>query len=224
MPALPPVPKVLRVDLIQTNQSNTRIRDRFFLQYTGSGPSVADLNTLATTIANAWSATLASETSNLASLTGVEITDLNSATGAQTERLFAFAGSVAGAFSPAGVAAVVKFKISRRYRGGHPRFYFGNLNNADLATSTTLSSSFQSSLATSFAAFIGDCVTTPPTSLGTLTHVNVSYFSGFHNITLASGRQRSVPTLRGTPLVDAVVAYSVNPQVGSQRRRNQQSA
>jgi hypothetical protein len=126
MPALPPVNKALRVDLLINNQSNSRIRDRIFLAFTGAGPSVVDLTTLANTIATAWANNIAGLQSNLSSLLGVTVTDLTSATGAQAVTAQNKPGTVAGAFSGAAVAAVVKFKIARRYRGGHPRFYLVN--------------------------------------------------------------------------------------------------
>lgn len=90
----------------------------------------------------------------------------------------------------------------------------------DVTTGGIWSAGFQSSLASNFAAFIAACVLAPPASMGTVTHVNVSYFDGFTNKTFPSGRVKPVPTLRATPLVDTVLAYTANPKVASQRRRN----
>jgi hypothetical protein len=65
--------------------------------------------------------------------------------------------------------------------------------------------------------------TNAPTALTPAFQVNVSYFSGFTNVTFPSGRIRPVPKLRSVPLVDTVTSWSTNPNVASQRRRNLQS-
>jgi hypothetical protein len=218
------VPKVIRVDLFQSLGPNVRIRDRIFFQYAGAGATVSDEAILAATIANAWATNLSPLVNVNHSLFAVQITDLTSLTGAQSLTTVSKAGTNAGSSVPLGAAAIVKFRIARRYRGGHPRFYLVGVAATSLQTQSTWTTAFQSSLATGFGAFITASEATPPVSIGALTHVNVSYFFGFTNKTFPSMRIHPVPTLRGTPLVDPVVSYSANPIVGSQRRRNQQSA
>lgn len=223
MPPLNPVSKVLRIDFFFTIGNNTRVRDRIFFSYTGIGPTVADLTTLKGTIQSAWSANLASLQNTLASLTQIQITDLTSATAAQVVLTSSVPGTAAGAINSAGVAAVIKFKVSRRYRGGHPRFYFPGTNNSQLANASIWSAGFLSSLSSAWLAFIAACEVAPPANIGILVHVNVSYFQGFTNLVIAGRRARSVPTQRPVPITDGVVSYSVNPNTASQRRRNLQS-
>lgn len=224
MPALPNVSKVIRADFFLTVGANARVRNRIFFSFAGAGPAVADLNTLAATISSAWNTNLAPQTNTGVTLTGVTLTDLTSASGAQTVTSQSRVGSLAGTALSAGVAMIVKFKIARRYRGGHPRFYLPGRVAADLSSSTQWASASTASLATAFAAFIAGCVLSPPTNIGVMTHVNVSYFNGFTNKTFPSGRTKAIPNMRSTPVTDPVTSYSVNGFIGSQRRRNQQSA
>jgi hypothetical protein len=224
MPALPNVTKVLRCDFFSTVGPDTRVRDRIFFSFSGAGPNVADLNTLATTIDSAWAANIISLQPSTATLTSIQLTDLTSATGAQTVKSVSRVGNRAVTALPSATSIIIKFKIARRYRGGHPRFYLYGGGAQDTLNPSTWLSAFTGPVATQWAAFIAACELTPPTNLGVLVHVNVSYFSGFTNKTFPSGRIRPVPTVRGTPVVDSVVSYSVNPIIGSQRRRNLQSA
>lgn len=224
MPALPNVSKVIRVDFFLTVGANARVRDRIFFSFAGAGPAVTDLNTLAATISSSWLTNLVPQTNTGVTLTGITLTDLTSASGAQTVTSQSRVGTLAGTALSAGVAMIVKFKVARRYRGGHPRFYLPGRVTADLASSTQWASGSTTSLATAFAAFITACEASPPTNIGVMTHVNVSYFNGFTNKTFPSGRTKAVPTVRVTPVTDPVTAYSVNGFIGSQRRRNQQSA
>lgn len=223
MPALPSVSKVVRVDLFQTIGGNTRVRDRIFFSYTAAGPSAADLTTFLTTVANSWGTNLSALQCTNCSLTSLEATDLTSATAAQQVFSTSKVGTASGQVAVTGAAAIIKFKIARRYRGGHPRFYFAGFQASQVVTPPALQSAFTTLLASDWGAFINGCIATPPASMGTVAHVNVSYFSGFSNKLFPSGREHPVPTLRGTPTVDTVISYSVNPNVGSQRRRNQQS-
>ena len=223
MPALPPVVKTLRVDLLMSVFADLLARDRLFFQYTGANPSVADLAGLATTIGNSWNTNIAPLCSSFVVLTGVQVTDLNSSSGAQALQPRSNAGTRAGSAMSPGIAACVRFKIARRYRGGHPRMYLPAGMSADVDVPGTWKSTFVSAVAGGFLSFIQADILAPPASLGTLTHVNVSYFQGFTNKTFPSGRIHPVPTLRFAAVIDPVLAYLCNPKVASQRRRNLQS-
>lgn len=223
MPALHPANKVIRVDLFASVGPNSRVRDRFFLLYTGTGPTAADLTTLGNTIATAWGANMSPQQHAAYVLQNIELTDLTSSVTPQVIVPTTHGGTRGGTSNPAATAAVIKFKISRRYRGGHPRMYLYAGVAADLNTTTQWLSSFATGLATAFTNFMAAVVSAPPTSMGTLTHVNVNYFKGFSVVTFPSGRAHNVPTQLAVPTTDAVTGYSVNPNIASQRRRNQQS-
>jgi hypothetical protein len=222
MSALPPVSKVIRADFLQTVGANTSVLNRIFFQYSGT-LSLADLTTLLTTFSNAWGTNISPNQNTGATLTAVRGTDLSSSTAPQTIISTSKVGTAAGSGMPDGTAAVIKFKINRRYRGGHPRFYETALVVTNVQNGTQIVPASATAFANSFAAFIAACVLAPPAAVGTLTHVNVHYFSGFTNKTFPSGRTRAVPNLLATPTVDSILSYSTNAHVGSQRRRNQQS-
>lgn len=224
MPALPAVPKVIRVDMLQAIGNDPRGKDRFYLQYTGAGGVIADLTTLGNTISASWNTNLAPLYTSFSSLSSLLLTDLTSASSPQVTNGTAHAGTRAGTQLSNAVCAIVRCKIARRYRGGHPRHYLAAGVSGDLAQSNAWTVAFQSALTTGWTNFISGAIAAPPASLTGLAEVNVSYFSGFTNKVFPSGRTRPVPTLRVSPVVDSVVSYSVNPIIGSQRRRNLQSA
>lgn len=223
MPPLPNVAKVIRFDLRMTKGSDTQVRDRFFMQYSGPGPTSADLLTLLATFDTAWGTNIQPLQDAATILTAVTATDLTSPSTPQVVRQETRTGTRTGPGLPAAVSPVLRFKINRRYRGSHPRLYLPSGVGTDTSTSQQWTTTFTAALVTGWTALISALQTSPPTNIGTLSQVSVSYFLGFTNKTFPSGRVRPVPTPRGTPLVDQVVGTTVNPNFGSQRRRNLQS-
>ena len=90
---------------------------------------------------------------------------------------------------------------------------------ADLENPSHYTSGFVTLIEDTTAAFIGAIQTTGLVSSNDLTHVNLSYYKGFTNITNSSGRERAVPTYRATALHDLVSGYATKVILGSQRRR-----
>lgn len=224
MPALPSPGKVVRLDIFLIVGANTRVRNRIFFTYAGAGPTIADMTTWLNTVSAAWNTNMVPQTNTGVVLWLLAGTDLSSASGTQVANAVTRTGTLAGVALPASSALVIKFKINRRYRGGHPRFYLPGRVSADLASTVAWVAGTGSAVATAFQAFITACVAGPPASFGAMSHANVSYFTGFVNKTFPSGRTRAVPSARVTPTVDAIQSYSANLQMGSQRRRSQQSA
>lgn len=222
MPALPNVPKVLRLSFAGQASNGEVVANRVFLQYTGA-LSTTDLATVVATADAAWVTDIAPVVSNDFTLNTWVATDLTSNTSAQVVLGVSHVGSSAAAPMAAGVAAVIRFKIARRYRGGHPRMYLGPLPSGILSDASTIIAANQTALKNAVANFIAAAVTAPPAAVGVLTHVNVHFFSGFTPRVMPSGRYRNVPNALATPSVDVVTAYTCNPHVGSQRRRNRQS-
>lgn len=222
MPALPAVPKTLRVDLRQQAAEDLDILNRIFIQYTGTAPTVGDLNTFCSTIETSWGAHVKAMQSGNFMLAEVHVEDLSSSTAAAADLAASVTGTRSGAAITAGVAAVIRNRIARRYRGGHSRTYLACGTGGDLNDLQSWTGAFMTALETAWGDFILDIISAPWSGGGTLTQVNVSYYSGFHNVVGPSGRSRPVPTLRGTPVTDTIVSYTINPHVGSQRRRNQQ--
>lgn len=223
MPALPAVPSVLRIALIGLFGEDTNIVNRWFTHYTGTAPTSSQLNTLAAAVLTAWAANMASVIQAGYATESVSIEDLSSATSAVGSAVGSHAGTDTGVTTFAGGAFIIQHKISRRYRGGHPRTYLAGCSPGHLSDDQTWAPSYAAAVITAWDSFM-NAIASAVWSGATLdTNVNVSYYEGFHNFTYPSGRIRPIPTLRGTPLVDAYAINAANPRPGSQRRRNKQS-
>jgi hypothetical protein len=225
LPALPNAVKVLKIVLryVQMNADNDVI-NRFFMQYSGTAPIASELDTLANAIITAWTTDLAPMHSIDLELISAAIEDLTSPTSAVGSSNTTGTGSRTGAVVGAAVSAVMQEHINRRYRGGHPRAYLPAGVSADLQTMGTWTSAFQGNLTTAWSSFINDIGTAVWSGGGTLLPVNVSYYSGFVNHLFPSGRERAIPTVRSSPIIDVITSFTTNPRLGSQRRRNLQSS
>lgn len=221
MPPLPHVSGVIRVSLVGLYGSTGEAVTRFFIQYSGTAPTQAQINTFAAAVGTAWSTNLKSLSGGNYELLHVEAADLSSATSPIGLATVNIGGTRTGSPLAAATSLVAAYQIARRYRGGHPRGYWPFGVSADLTTSQQWADTFVSSCNTNLAAFFTAVIAAGWTGAGTLTHVNVSYFSGFHVVTNpVTGRARNVPTLRSSPLVDAVTNVVGRSAPGSQRRRN----
>jgi hypothetical protein len=222
MPPLPPVAKVIKFTFLSQQGSNSRIFNHLFFAYSGT-LSLADLITLVTTARTAWQTnitTIQITSVALLQVTGTDLSTPSSPTNTQTSTTV---GTNGGAHLPDGTSMVIQLKINRRYRGGHPRLYLFGLSQAGLSTDNTWTPSYLASFVNGIQAVITAIQTAPPAAVGTMTPVNVSYFSGFTVSAPAGKRAHNVPVLRGTPFQDAVIATAGNNKVASQRRRNLQS-
>ncbi len=222
MPALPAVSKVVRLDFHQLDFNNANILTRMFIQYAGV-LSQADAQTWVNTIQTKFVADMLPQLTNDLTLVNTVLTDLTSATAAQAISTTASGVGSGGSNSPPDICFIVKLKIARRYRGGHPRHYFAQPIFSNFSSVFQWTAAYQTAFITAYNSLVSDILTNVPAAAAPATEVNVSYFSGFHNVTFPSGRIRPVPTVRVTPLVDTVLSHSANPKPGSQRRRNLQS-
>jgi len=220
MPALPAVSKVVRVALSGTISAPAVWLTRFYIQYTGTAPVVSDLDAFLTALDTAYNTNVKPLADVDTTLTLLSAIDLSSATSAVSVKAVSRVGTRAGAVLPSQIAAVQSYVIARRYRGGHPRGYWRIGTQADMSNTTVWSPTAVTAFDTGLDAFFTAAFAAGWTGAGTLSHVNVSYYSGFTVITNPiTGRARNVPTLRGTPLVDPVTATTVRPSIGTQRRR-----
>lgn len=220
MPALPPVPNVIKADFFYTIGSDLRALNRLFIGYTGGIPSSADVATLAGDLYTIWAAEIAHYMCDVNVFTGCEVTDLSSALGHQATHAANTNGSLTSTPLPANVAGLGSMKIGRRYRGGKPRTYLPVGDQAQVLTPQTWQSTFVSNMQASLNATITDIAATAAGTTSLTNLVNVSYYSGFTVVTNPStGRARNVPKLRTTPLVDPVLSWTFEVTQASQRRR-----
>jgi hypothetical protein len=205
----------------QSVGSDSDVLNRLFFTYTGGPPAQSDCLAFATDAATAWNSDIAPKLSTNVTLTSVTVTDLNSSSGQTAVALVSHAGTAGAASVPAGSCMVIHGHISRRYRGGHQRWYQSGLPNTDLSTAQQWSTTSTNAYSTAFTSFIAAIAgSTSGTTTG-LAAAQVSYYSGSTQVLYPSGRYHTVPTKRSSGLTDAITGWTVNQNVASQRRRNQ---
>jgi hypothetical protein len=217
-PPLPDTP-CIRVKLDYNLGEGGESGSRLFFKYSGGPPTATDLNTLAGDIATAWTAHLAPLISTQYALKEVDILDINSDSGASGVWTGSNGGSRSG--NPPGwqMPFNIEYLIARRYRGGKPRMYLPAGVIADQVDPSHWDSTLTTAVGTGFAAFIAAIVGTALSSLTVGAHVNLSYYSGFHNVTNSSGRTRAAPTYRALAKSDVITGYLPHALISSQRRR-----
>lgn len=222
MPALPDVPNVIRADFLFATSATTKAGMRTFYSYSGSAPSDATLDTIATSIEAAFASDLNSMLSNNYDLTEITLTDLTSPSSGRGTWSGSLNGGRAGAPPTIDTAVNLAFEIARRYRGGKPKIFLPFGITSDLnPDQVSWSNAFLGDVNGGWSSF--DTAVLAITASGTTIsqHVSISYYSGFTAAqNPVTGRWRNIPKLRaGGPLVDTVVNHSANRLVSQQRRR-----
>lgn len=224
MPALPNVPLTIAIEIIGNDGGDNDIQNRLYFTYSGSADSTT-LNTLLGVVASAWSANIAPLVSNTYKLTGINITDLNSKTGAKVGETVSIAGTQAFPPVTSGAAFVVSGHEALRYRGGHRRIYLAGVPANDLQDPNTWKSTFQAAAAAAWQAFVSAIISAAPAILGALKDVIVHRYgaSAAAPVSMPGYRVTKLSVPLTTPITMPITSYSGNPQVGSQRRRNLQA-
>jgi len=218
-PVPPPASPCMRVRLIYTQTDGFEGGNRFYLSYAGSSPTGANCTAIAAAIEAAWVSDLAGQVNEEWALTEVDVLDIATETGLSGQWTGSEAGIRGGTSLPAQCATNIEFGISRRYRGGKPRMFLPPPVSADQLSAGQFNSSFITQMNTNIGEFFSAVQAIDVGAVGALTHVNLSYYKGFTNVTNSSGRERAVPTYRDDALLDTVVGYSTKGMIGSQRRR-----
>jgi hypothetical protein len=214
-----PASPCVRVRLTYGESGALEAGNRFYLSYAGSAPTGANCTTLAGDIEAAWVTNIAPLINEGITLSEVDVLDIATDSGLSGQWVGSEAGSRSGSGLPYQCATNVEFGIARRYRGGKPRIFLPPPVLADSQTPATWTSSFVTAVNTGVAAWFAAIEALSIGAMGTLKHVNLSYYKGFTNITNSSGRERAIPTYRDLALVDPVTGYSAKVEIGSQRRR-----
>jgi hypothetical protein len=214
-----PASPCVRVRLVYNEGAVGEGGNRFYLSYSGSAPSGANCSSLATSIAGFWVTDLAPVVNPAFTLNEVDVLDITTNSGLSGQWTGSDAGARIGTPLPVQCSTNVEFGIARRYRGGKPRMYLPPANDADKANEASWTAGFITAVNSGVLAFFTAIHGLSVGSMGTLQHVNLSYYKGFTNVTNSSGRERAVPTYRPTALLDQVVGYSGKTIIGSQKRR-----
>ena len=221
MPALPPVPNVLKVVLEYQLGADLTAINRLYWEYTGTPPTNGVCVTIATDISNAWNTDLASLLNSLNSLESVTVADLSSPSSGEGAYATARDGTRSGDPLGGQTCLLENLAIQRKYRGGKPRSYWPFGSTGDVLNSQQWETAFVTGSATNLASFatavsaisVSGCALSPG-------QVNVSYYEGFTPVlNPVTGRTRDVPKVRATPLIDVIASRSVNAYLGTQRRR-----
>jgi len=215
---LPDVPCV-RVRTIFNEGAPGEGGNRFYIWYAGSAPTGANCTTLAGDVAAAWGTNIAPLVNEDYALEEVDVLDIATDTGLSGQWEGTTGGSRAGTQVPQPCATNVEFGIARRYRGGKPRMFLPPPVTSDLADQTSWNTAFIDAVNAGVLAFFEEIEALSIGAMGALTHVNLSYYQGFHNITNSSGRERAVPTYRAVALHNTITSYICKGTIGSQRRR-----
>lgn len=220
MPTLPAAGNVVAIKL-QHNLNGKIVSSNFFHSYTGGHPSISDCNAIASAVNTNWSTNIKAYLASAYKLAQVEVFDLSSNTAASGIYLSNTSGGLSGQQNPASVSTLLHHQIARRYRGGKPRTYMPYGITTHVGSGNQWLSTYVTSFQTAVQAFIAAnaTITSGTTVLGG--HVNVSYYSGYTWVPVGtSGRTKQTPTVRSTPLVEAIMTTTVSPNFGSQRKRN----
>lgn len=218
------MPKCIQFKLFFNDHGNTNVQCMFYVRYTGTLAST-DLQTLCNNLFSQWATHMGPQISQSCSLLGVTGNDLSSVTGAKSASTgVAQPGTNINGFNPNGAAFVIGHETARKYRGGHSRTYIPGTPNGSLSDGNTWSNAFQAATLTAWNAFVTAFIQTAvPAAVGALTQVVAHRYGASATAPVSGGVSalKSVPL--ANPFTDDVTASVANPQVGSQRRRNQQA-
>jgi len=207
MPALPPVPQVVKLK-VEGTYHDAHWLNIYYDHYTGGPPSAGDLASFLLHLAGNMVTAYAAEMSADNEITLLTAEDLTSSTGASASRVVSVFGVRAGDFMPASVAMVASMEIGRRYRGGHPRKYLPWGTAGTMASGSTIDwdSSFLADCQIKFGTVNSEQLAGGPWGSTTFDeNVNVSY--------VTAGARRV------TPQVDIITEGVCRSRICSQRRR-----
>lgn len=121
-------------------------------------------------------------------------------------------GGIAGSYLPANIAMVLSWRISVRYRGGHPRSYHAGWADTWTASATQWNATDLAAYQTEASAF--------------LTAINAIVTAPFSSVTLGvlrqfahGGSETKPPTFLDPPVFQAFSSVIVKPGIATQRRR-----
>lgn len=220
MPALPDAGNVVRLDFKHSEGVDLALGNRTFWKFSGSGPSISNMNDLAGFAEGFWSSYLKPLAPNEVNLIEIVATDLTSPMASRGQWNGSVAGTRGSGSLPINDVVLLNFEVLRRYRGGKPRIYAPWGTSADLATDATWNTTMIGDVNAGWTSFRGGFIGQGFGSCAITEQVNVSYYEGFDSVqNPVTKRWRNIPTPRTTPQIDVIPAFSCNPFVGSQRRR-----
>lgn len=223
MPPLPPVSFALHFRLLYVDFGNTNVQNNLYFTYSQT-MSNTDLTTLCNSMVTRWTNHIGPQVSQNLTLFGVVANDLTTSTAAQgASTVPSIGGALAGPELSNAAAFVISNETARRYRGGHSRVYLPGQMQSHLADGNTWTTAFQTAMLQAWNAFISEFITTAvPAAVGTLRQIVVHRYGRTSTSPVSTVDDDSPSVPLTNPYFDLVTASAANPNVGSQRRRNQQ--
>lgn len=204
MVALPPVPGTAKIVIKQSLAGVNVFNVMHAFTSSGQPATANDLTNLATAIRASWVANVIPLQVAQLALTDVTCTDLSSDTGPEATITGNTPGTAAATALPANVAICWSWKISRRYRGGHPRTYIGGIPSSVLSNANTIIPSVQTQHIAAGTA-LRQAVNGAQTATG--------------NWGLCVVHYRRAKVILPVPLTSVVNGVGVDTRLDSQRRR-----
>lgn len=217
MPALPSPGAVIKLNVNWAIEGDALGETVHFWSYGGGAPSAGALSTFANTAVANGLTQFQALCNDQVGMIGATARDLSSAMGNEASAGTPWVGTRGTALTPPAAAVVVAHSISRHYRGGHPRTYLPLGVSGDINVSGRWATALTTAVQTAWGAWVASLIGVS----GVTNIVNVSYYGPPNRtITSSTGRVRTVSTVRGTPIVDAITGHVTRSNIGSQRRRN----
>jgi len=145
--------------------------------------------------------------------------DIGSLSGFESIVLPGSIGTATGGELPISCCVLVNYTIPIRYRGGKPRSYVPGGTDSQTTNGRQWVSTFPALFLTAWKTVI-NAVVANSVALTGVTHASVQYFKGAEP---ESNPGTWKPANQPKPLVPPqsypVIAYAVNPTIGTQRRR-----
>lgn len=224
MPELPSPGEVLKVNLHWGIEGDSKAQTVHYFRYSGAA-GAGDVESFAAALLSDGESSFQSLCGNYTGMVSAMVTDLESTSGVQVTGGTPWMGTRGTSLVPPGAATVVSHSIARRYRGGKPRSYLPLGISTDIATTGLWSTAFAETADGAWGGWIASLTTTYG-ALSVNALVNVSYYSGYEWVnrgTSGAPKWVRVPTVRATPVVDAITGHTVNRVIGTQKRRNREA-
>lgn len=224
MPELPSPGLVLKCNVHWGVEGDVKAQTIHYFRYSGAA-GAGDVSTFAAALVSQGESAFAAMCSNYTGMLSAMVTDLESTTGVQVEAGTPWVGTGGTELVPPGACVLVAHAIARRYRGGKPRTYLPLGIASVIATTGLWQTGFVSSVDAAWGGWVAG-VTTTYGSLSVNELVNVSYYSGYEWVnrgTSGAPKWVRVPTVRATPVVDAITGHTTNKVIGTQKRRNREA-
>jgi len=215
VPALPPVPNVLRcfIEGFVDNDDTYRWGNVLYFEFTGGSPTPSNLTALCNDVGTAWNSNVAELCPSPIHLTNVKLTDLTSSTSSEATASTPHAGTRGDDSIPANAAVLMSYPSGGlRYRGGHPRSYLLAGGNADLEGAAHWAETFRALAEGKWNDFIATISALSEASISMGQHVAVSYRSG-------NARRTSPVVLTLGPAAAAAEMASQRRRIGRRKHR-----